>query len=309
VLEVERPDELTMDPEVWLDALARGSLLHEVFELFLKEPIERGEIPVFARDEDRLLSILDARVAHCRSEIPPPNEAVFHREFAQLQRIARIFLREDAEYCRRTGNRPGFLEVSIGLKSDATATVLDSEVPVEVRLPDGTSLRVRGRIDRIDRIAGNEPNRFEIWDYKTGTTWKYTQTPQPFWEGRVIQHALYLLAMNARLRALKEDLPGAKVARFGFFFPSDKAHGERIEYSPEDLQGGRDVLARLAKIAARGAFLATTRHDLDCYHCDYQDVCGDVAAVASASTRKLAEPANTILQPYRELRVYGQANE
>jgi ATP-dependent helicase/nuclease subunit B len=306
VLEVEPPEELTIDPEVWLDALSRGLLLHEVFEIFLKELIERGEIPVAARDEDRLLSILDARVMHYRREIPPPNEAVFRRERAQLRRTARIFLHEDAEYCRRTGNRPQFVEVSIGLRADSSATRLDTDVPVEVKLPDGTSLRVRGRIDRVDRIAGTDD--LAIWDYKTGSSWKYTQTPQPFWEGRVVQHVLYLLAMNARLAALKEELPGARAARFGFFFPSEKAHGERIEFAPEALEAGTDVLGRLARIAARGAFLATTRHDLDCEYCEYQDICGDVAAVASASARKLAEPSNTILEPYRELRGHGEAS-
>ena len=51
VLEIELPEELTIDPTVWLDPLARGSLLHEVFEVFLNELIERGATPLVDRDE------------------------------------------------------------------------------------------------------------------------------------------------------------------------------------------------------------------------------------------------------------------
>ena len=195
--------------------------------------------------------------------------------------------------------------MGIGLKADGTGTELDTEEPVQVKLPDGRSLRARGRIDRVDRIAGAKPNNFMIWDYKTGGTWKYTQEPRPFWAGRVIQHALYMFVMNARLAAMAKELPGGTARRFGYFFPSEKASGERIEFTAEQLEEGKNVLARLAKIAAAGAFLATTTADKDCGYCDYRGICGDVDAVAAASVRKLKEPANAILSPYAELRNNG----
>ena len=85
-----------------------------------------------------------------------------------------------------------------------------------------------------------------------------------------------------------EEFPGARVERFGFFFPSEKAGGERIEFTPEQLEEGGEVLGRLAQIAASGAFLATNQTTNDCGFCDYREICGDVAAVAAASDRKLA---------------------
>jgi ATP-dependent helicase/nuclease subunit B len=308
VLEIESPEELGIDPGIWLDPLARGSLLHEVFESFLKEVIERGDIPVADRDHDRVMAILNARIADYRTKIPPPSEAVFRRECGQLRRTAEIFLREDEEYCRQTGNRPLFLEVSIGLKPGESKTRLDSAVPVEVRLPDGTSLRVRGRIDRIDQRAGREPNVFEIWDYKTGSTWKYTRKSPPFWEGRVVQHSLYVALLNARLKMLGDEYLGARVERFGFFFPGGKARGERIEFTREQLADGGKVLCRLARSAASGAFLSTTAKD-DCDYCDYRELCGDVVTLSAASKRKLKPTTNTILAPYRELRGYDQGND
>ena len=290
VLDLEPPAELAIDPSVWLDPLARGSLLHEVFELFLKELINAQALPDALRDEPRLMAILEERIGHYRNEIPPPSEAVFRREQARLRRTARIFLREEAEYCRETGNRPLYLEVAIGLKATASGTKLDTDLPVPVKLPDGSSLRARGRIDRVDQVAGRGPNVFAIWDYKSGGTWKYTQEPRPFWAGRVVQHALYMFVMNARLADMAKEYPGARVERFGYFFPSEKASGERIEYTAEQLEDGRKVLARLARIAAAGAFLATTTADKDCGYCDYRGICGDVEAVAAASAGSLSSP-------------------
>jgi RecB family exonuclease len=307
VLKIEPPAELEIDPDVWLDQLTLGSLLHDVFERFLNELIQRGEVPLFGRDEGRLLQILDELVDRQRRLIPAPNEAVFRRQYRHLRATARIFLREDEEFCRKTGNRPLFVEASVGMKSDEHRTPLDSEEPVRVALPGGKHLRVRGRIDRVDRVGGAAGNVFAIWDYKTGSSWKYHQEP-PFWQGRVVQHALYLEMMKAHLLALRDYLPEASVERFGFFFPSERTRGERIEFTPEQLAEGGAILQRLARIAGNGAFLATNTSD-DCKFCDYQRICGDFEAVAAACGRKLENPTNTILQPYLELRTYGKAEE
>jgi hypothetical protein len=115
--------------------------------------------------------------------------------------------------------------------------------------------------------------------------------------------------MNARLRALDKDFAGARVDRFGFFFPSAKASGDRIEFTPDQLRAGGDVLGRLARIAASGSFLATNNAAADCGFCDYRQICGNVVEVAYASQRKLANPANTTLEPYTELRNRGKAND
>jgi hypothetical protein len=85
--------------------------------------------------------------------------------------------------------------------------------------------------------------------------------------------------------------------------------GERIEFTPEQLGAGGEMLAWMADIAARGAFLATTDDKTDCRFCDYNRVCGNVKAVAAASRKKLANPANANLGSYRELRGHAQADE
>jgi RecB family exonuclease len=307
VLELEPPEELEIDPEAWLDPLSHGSLLHEVFERFLKERRERSAPLDVATDGTRLMALLDDLINKFKAKLPPPSEAVFLREVLRLRRTAQIFLSEEVEYQLETRNQPLFFEVSVGLDASGSGTALDSRDPVLVSLPDGGSIRVRGRIDRVDRVAGPNPNEFLIWDYKTGSTWKYTQEPRPFWNGRVVQHALYLGAMKALLEARAKDYPGARADRFGYFFPSEKAGGERIEFTKEELKEGGDILARLAKIAASGAFVATNDWEKDCRHCDYQSICGDVVTLSAATDRKLRrEPPDAILTPFAELRGHGK---
>lgn len=280
-----------------------------MFERFFKDLIKRNALPDAARDESLLKRTLQTCIDRYREEIPPPSEAVFRREVSELLRTARIFLREEDEYCRETGNRPLFMEVSIGMKPEGPPTVLDTDEPVRANLPSGRSLRIRGRIDRIDKVAGNKANAFAIWDYKTGGTWKYTQEPRPFWAGRVVQHALYTMVMNNRLQALPDEFPGARIEQFGYFFPSERGGGERIEFTPKQLERGGEVLEKLATIASSGAFLATNQHDKDCNYCDYIGICGDVVRVAAASDRKLKSQANLILTPYAELRADAKTRE
>ena len=66
---------------------------------------------------------------------------------------------------------------------------MDQTEPVAIRLPSGRSVNACGRIDRIDRV-GSGPE-FSVCDYKTGSSWKYDKH-DPFRQGRVVQHAVYL---------------------------------------------------------------------------------------------------------------------
>ncbi len=85
----------------------------------------------------------------------------------------------------------------------------------------GKRVRLRGRIDRIDRLADGG---YEVTDYKTGGFWRPSWTGW-FGGGRQLQHALYALAAVELLRATD---PGARVAASGYYFPTVKGGGERV---------------------------------------------------------------------------------
>lgn len=302
-LEIAPPEELELDPARWLDPLAYGSLLHEVFEQFVRELVEKRQLPKYPDHLPRLEAILDARVEAYREEYPPSNQHTYQTQLAELRRVARTFLSEDDRFCSETDSEPIYLEACLGMRTYGEGSEIDTDEPIPIRLPDGSSIRVRGRVDRVDRIGRGAVHSYAISDYKTGSAWRYKPS-DPFRQGRVVQPALYVTMVAHRLK----EAVSAKmqVAQFGFFFPGARERGRRIQWTPEQLAEGTTVLAKLVDTVRMGAFPATDQAD-DCKYCDYRVICGDVQSVAAASSAKLARSENKVLQPFRELRGYGEA--
>jgi ATP-dependent helicase/nuclease subunit B len=176
---------------------------------------------------------------------------------------------------------------------------------VEVRLPGGLAIRVHGRIDRIDELTTGESACYAVWDYKTGSTYGY-ERDDPVRQGRHIQHALYLELANARLAEVR---PGARVVRFGYFFPGVRAHGERLAWEEAELAGAGPILARLCRMIASGCFPFTDDPGGDLRFSDYTAAFGDLDSTAWDITRKLENRGNKALRPFRELREYDEALE
>lgn len=301
-LRIKLPDEVILDPGRWLDPLAFGSLLHELFEQFMRELLAAKNLPKFDRDQARLDELLSGKIAEYKDLHPPPSQSAFESQCRKLRMAAETFLREEEQFCQETGSQPVFLEASLGLPADGHGTPLDTADPVPVMLPNGNRIRTRARIDRIDQIGKGAVQTYAIWDYKTGSTFGYDRA-DPFRQGRLMQPLLYVSIVAHRLREAVS--PKAQVTNFGFFFPGDRAAGQRVAWSATELHAGMDILEQLCAVIHNGAFLPTNDHKIDCTFCDYQTVCGDVEAVAEASRRKLANDNNRLLKPMRELRPDG----
>jgi ATP-dependent helicase/nuclease subunit B len=301
-LKIAPPEELDLDPARWLDPLAYGSLLHEVFEHFVRELVEEGQLPRYPEDFPRLEAILETKVQEYREEYPPPNEHSYRTQRAELHRVARTFLTEEAQFCLETGSTPAYLEATLGMGVAGEGTQIDTDQPILIPLPGGRSIRVRGRIDRIDKVGADTGQSYAIWDYKSGSAWKYDEQ-DPFRQGRVIQPGLYVAMVTHRLREAVSKK--AKVIQFGFFFPGVRERGRRIRWSPAELREGGAVLQRLVEIVRNGAFVATDNVD-DCRFCDYRAICRDCDALARATQEKLSGPDRTVLRAFRELRGYGE---
>ncbi len=295
-LRIMPPDELPVDPIQWLDPAMFGELLHEVLHRFMSELMSQGRSPSFERDIARLTAILEDSIARYKMRYPPAGPSAFRMQELQLQRAILIFLAEEELLCRVS--TPRFLEVSVGMPPRFGATELDVNEPVILKLPNGQSIRARGRLDRVDEISGGLADAFTVYDYKSGSPYKYVQ-PDPYWQGRVIQHALYL-RMAAALLAGKVPR-SAKTVRFEYFFPNLRTRGRRIRWRAEQLANASEIIQKLCAIPGQGSFLPTTEH-LDCAFCDYISICKDVNAVSAGAKLKLKNPANAKLAPIRELR-------
>jgi len=290
-LGISPPDTTDLDREQWLDPMRRGTLLHDVFRVFMAQ----HGAPEFTRDWAALKGVLDEHVAVCRQELPVPNEAVFDAELHDLVATCDEFLKR--EESRAATHTPVGLEVSVGMASPPDgATELDVAEPVQVALPGDRSIRARGRLDRIDAVG----DAYEVWDYKSGGTWSYEPSDDPCKQGRLVQHALYVILAETALKDGK--VPGARVSEFGYYFPSPKGAGREIKFAPESLADGRAVIERLCRIIESGAFLATNDSKSDCKFCDYAGICCDSEVASADATRKLGNTENVALDAMRELR-------
>ncbi len=81
------------------------------------------------------------------------------------------------------------------------------------------------------------------------------------------------------------------VLAFGYFFPSSKVHGKRMQWTAEDLEAGHTILRHLSDSIAQGLFPATTSIE-DCKYCAYNSICGDLSTLVNLSTLKTSDPAN-----------------
>ncbi|HUE77412.1 MAG TPA: PD-(D/E)XK nuclease family protein [Longimicrobiales bacterium] len=246
VLGIRPPDDPEMDPDVWLNAMDRGRLLHSVYERALREARE-GEIPTTDPSFRALaLEALETEAALMRRDLPPPGESVWTREMVELREDVRSFVTMVAD----AGERWEELELRFGF---------DGEPPAVLEL-DGGTVRLRGAIDRVDREAGG----LVVIDYKTGGTDRYERKHGTFHGGRRLQNVLYSAVARALL--------GSDVGRMEYHFPTRKGGNEIIAYSGEELRRGLGLVERLLEMAAGGQFLPTDNPD-DCRFCDYAPVC------------------------------------
>jgi len=303
VLGITPPEEYTADPDQWLDPASKGGLLHGVFQEFMAGLVADGLQPEFPRDRERMAQVLARWVERYRIEIPPPSPEVFERQRGELEQTTRIFLQEEQGHCRT--HRPVGFETAIGLPREDPG-LLDSPEPVEVALPGGGVIRVRGQIDRIDERIGDGAGRFVLWDYKAGCTWAFEQGgDDPFWAGRRVQNLIYLLLVEAQLH---RTMPSSRVDAFGYFFPGVKAQGERIQWTAAELRGGVEVLQRLCTMLASGSFPMTDSAG-DLTFTDHGAAFGNLERAVADARRKLGNPDNEALRPMQELRGYATDDE
>ncbi|MGC8657923.1 MAG: PD-(D/E)XK nuclease family protein, partial [Desulfomonilaceae bacterium] len=295
VLEVKTPEEYKVDPTIWLDPLQKGNLLHRVFRDFMATLKKKNLVPDVARDTNLIYGILDREIKMYQDLIPPPNKEVFNATVTEFRRTALIFLQEEALACRT--NVPFCFEAAIGLPQDTDPTPLDTPDPVSIKLPDGKSVRIRGRIDRIDQSLLSSTD-FSVWDYKTGSTWGYDRN-KPFRQGRKIQSALYLALVEKRLRETHSS--NWSVANFGYFFPGLREHGERISWDSDQLKTGKHVLSALVEMLRTGCFPFTTDAS-DVNYTDYATVFGTVEELVKEARAKMKNLSNKNLEPFRKLR-------
>jgi hypothetical protein len=258
VLGVENPVETSKNVTSWLDPMQKGSLLHEVFENFTMEARKRGGS--LSESEERSLAekLLIYTTEKYKEDIPPPNDMVYSWELSGMREDLEVFLRTN----RKLGTLPIHEELEFGT---------NKRPPVKIPLAGGSYFFLRGIIDRLDKVSGHE---YHVWDYKTGSAYKYKRR-QYLAKGEQLQHVLYAAAAEAILKESKED-ECPVVKRSGYILASEKAsaEGKGVIFwrDPSFKPLWQEALGVLFDIIALGGFIMLSGDQ--CSFCEYISICG-----------------------------------
>ena len=241
VLGVQPLDEPALDDEPWMNRLRHGSILHETFAAFMKELEGNPPSPL---DRERLRRLLRENVDEYAKRYAPPSEVVRESALRRLWQDALVFLRAEA------GREEAFrtIEQELGFGFAAHRRREGDVADIEWSFSDDRTLRLRGRIDRVDRLSDDS---LVIWDYKTGSARGYA-TDDPLNDGKTLQWALYAYALA--------EARGEPVDRSGYFFTSTKEMGRRLTFDPERARPDVEaILSRLSEMAESGTFPMTPK--------------------------------------------------
>ncbi|MBN1299030.1 MAG: PD-(D/E)XK nuclease family protein, partial [Actinobacteria bacterium] len=289
VLKIRRPEEIRRDNCAWLDAKTRGSLLHDVFEIFsneLKKDAAAGS-GVFqdtAGQKKMILNILDAVIEKYKKEIPWPGQSVINREINNLKKDVEVFVEENKKL-----GIPYLLEYQFGY---------EGKPPVKIDIGSGHSINIAGRVDRVD-ISRENGNYFYIWDYKTGSSYGYEDDTYVC-GGRQLQHVLYSQVVE---KLLKIQNPQSKVIKCGYVFPTLKGRnagrGCIIERDPHDNKKWQEALQCIIDLISCGVFIISEQENP--FYADDEDIYGTAKDKINMK-QKINESQNTVLEKYRKLK-------
>src|SRR5690606_28163174 len=134
----------------------------------------------------------------------------------------------------------------------ALEAVFGEDAPIRIDLPSG-ALRIRGKIDRVDRMPDGT---LAVVDYKTGSTFRFERANGVYDSGRRLQHAFYSTGA--------ESLHDGTVTSVEYHFPGSRGGNERVHYTRADIADSARLIDHLLTMAGRGWFLPTEDGKADC---------------------------------------------
>jgi ATP-dependent helicase/DNAse subunit B len=250
-----------------MDALTRGSLIHDVLEQFFRKQQQRGRPAVREAwtdaDAEELLELARRRFEDSRARGETGYDLYADHDLRTIQSDLAQFLIEDNAFRWETGAIPTGIEVDIPETQVAGVTM-------------------RGRVDRIDQT----PDKTSAWviDYKTGSSHDARKIKDdPLLGGTKLQLPWYITAVRdaARITAL-------------YWHITHRGNFDKIPYEPSpelDVRFERTVEAIIEGVAA-GVFPAVPG-DVDeyygtfsnCKFCEFKRICSvrrDLAYEAKA---------------------------
>ncbi len=260
---VEEPEAIER-----LDNLERGSLIHAIFERFMREVCPDDPPSAEARERHirRLLEIAREE-GHKREQLGVTGKPLIWR-IDQRQILEDLVRWYDYETSDRARLVPHGFEVAFGPVQQGAEGIddpLSSAEPLVIMV-EGREIRLQGRIDRIDHDTAR--TRFRVIDYKTGQA----RNDGGLNHGRALQLPVYL---HAAAKLLDIDTVRGEAQ---YFYATSRGEFKRTRLSGAELavrdSDFRRVLGTIAQ-GVDGGFFAPHpgAGRINCRYCDYKDIC------------------------------------
>jgi ATP-dependent helicase/nuclease subunit B len=229
VREVSEPERV-----VRIDAMARGSVIHRIFERFYDEWDGTGPAPLAADAERRIRAIAGQECDAARDRGETGYPAMWEADRVELIEDCVRWLQDERELEVTRSLPLVAVEARFGQRmSGEKRGSLSMDDPVEIALASGV-LRLRGRIDRVN--WNQQRSAFRVVDYKSGK--KRAEKSGELQGGRMLQLPLYVLAA-ARLLGID---PAAGSA--AYVYPTRRGEFRVVDWEPEVFKERHaDVLA------------------------------------------------------------------
>jgi ATP-dependent helicase/nuclease subunit B len=248
----------TPELRVRIDPLSRGTLVHDILESFVQARIAEPADRRGWNDDDRhrLHEITNRAFAAVEARGLTGAALYWRRDQLLIRRDLDAFLAIDSE--RRIEQRlvPVATELGFGIRGRR---------PVDVQLPDGRSIAVRGSIDLVDETAEGD---LVVIDYKTGARTPISED-EPHKNGQKLQLVLYANAARVVL-----GRPDATVdSRYWHIRAKDKYATAGYVVTPRIEAVVLDAVATIVDGIEQGVFpqhpdTSTRNSWISCHFCD-----------------------------------------
>jgi RecB family exonuclease len=257
----ETEDVLVISP------LERGSLIHRILERFFTLASPRTAPEERWSDEEHAL-LRDIAREECEAAEADGiagRALLWELERDRILADLEQFLAEDEALRAELGTVQVASELAFGL---------DGAAPLQVDLPGGGQLLLRGRIDRLDRSA--DGRHLVVIDYKTGRVqaWHRAMSEDPVQRGRLLQLPIYALAA-----AHDSGRPLQDIASH-YWFVTHTGGFALLGYTLDDTHETRsfEALDLIARGIQSGVFPArpgklANRAPEHCMYCPYDPIC------------------------------------
>lgn len=249
-----------------MDALTKGSLVHEVQYRLLTRLRDDGLLPVTAKTLDAARERLDAVLPEVAGEyfdrLSPAIKRVWDDAITGIGADLREWLRrmlDEPEWM------PAHFELSFGLKDPRAQDAKSTDDPVKLDI----GLRLRGSIDLVEK---KKSGALRATDHKTGKV-KAKKDETVIGGGEILQPVLYALT-------LEKLFPGQKVEDGVLYYCTSAGEFTKVRVPLDDgARAAAHMVAKTVGDALVKGFLPAApniekKGHSACTWCDFQPVCG-----------------------------------